>query len=105
MFSRIVEINAKPGKGKELVLALGDKTLEILREQPGFVDMITFQSKDNADHVIGISFWKTQEDAIKYNAQAYPRVLELVRNVSEGPGQVRTFDVTLSTAHKIVRAA
>jgi len=106
MFTRIVEINAKTGKGKELARTLSDRVLEVLREQPGFVDLITLQANDNPDRVIGISFWKTQEDAIKYNAQGFPRVNDLIRSVMEGTPQVRTFDIVASTAHNIaVRAA
>jgi heme-degrading monooxygenase HmoA len=106
MFSRIVEINAKTGKGKELARALNDKVLELLRDQPGFVDLITLQANDNPDRVIGMSFWKTKEDAMNYNTQGFPRVTDLIRNVIEGTPQVRTFDIVASTAHNIaVRAA
>jgi heme-degrading monooxygenase HmoA len=106
MFTRIVEINAKTGKGKELARTLSDRVLELLREQPGFVDLITLQANDNPDRVIGMSFWKTQEDASNYNAQGFPRVNDLIRNVMEGTPQVRTFDIVASTAHNIaVRAA
>lgn len=105
MFSRIVEINAKAGKGKELARALNDKVLELLRDQPGFVDLITLQANDNPDHVIGMSFWKTQEDAMNYNAQGFPRVTDLIRNVIEGTPQVRTFNIVASTAHNIAAQA
>jgi heme-degrading monooxygenase HmoA len=105
MFSRIVEINAKTGKGKELARALNDKVLELLRNQPGFVDLITLQANDNPDRVIGMSFWKTQEDAMNYNTQGFPRVTDLIRNVIEGTPQVRTFDIVASTAHNIAAQA
>lgn len=106
MFTRIVEIDAKAGKGKELARTLSDKVLTVLRDQPGFVDLITLQGDDNPDRVIGISFWKTPEDAKKYSTQGFPRVNDLIRNVIEGTPQVRTFDLLASTAHNIaVKAA
>lgn len=106
MFTRIVEINAKAGKGKELARTLSNKVLAVLRDQPGFVDLITLQADDNPDRVIGISFWKTPEDAKKYSTQGFPSVNDLIRNVIEGTPQVRTFDLLASTAHNIaVKAA
>lgn len=104
MFVRIVEINAKTGKGKELVRTINDQVLTLLKNQPGFVDEIVLISPDNPDRGAAISFWKSREDAEKYNRETFPKVNELMRNTLEGAPQVRTFDVVTSTAHKIVGA-
>jgi heme-degrading monooxygenase HmoA len=101
MFTRIVEITAKTGKGKELVRTVNDKVLGILKGQPGFVDEITLLSQDNPDMIAALSFWKTREDAENYNKATFSRVLEVIGGLIEGKPQVRTFDVATSTVHNI----
>jgi len=105
MFARIVEINAKTGKGKELSRTLSIQAIDILREQSGFVDLVTLQSDDNQDRVIGISFWKSKEDATRYHTQAYQRIMDVVSSVTEGTPQVRNFEIISSTAHKVIARA
>lgn len=101
MFTRIVEITAKSGKGRELVRTVNDKVMAILRDQPGFVDEIALISQDNPDRLVALSFWKTRDDADAYNKTAFPRVLDIVRGLMEGSPTVRNFDVATSTPHNI----
>jgi quinol monooxygenase YgiN len=100
MFTRIVEITAKNGKAKELSRTIDEKVLAVLRQQPGFVDEITLLSRDNPDRLLALSFWKTAEDADKYNRETFSRVNEIIASLITGPPQVRTFDVATSTIHK-----
>lgn len=102
MFARTVEINAKTGKARELIRTVNDQVLALLKSQAGFVDEITLISQDNPDRVLAVSFWKTREDAEKYNRETFPKVNDIIRSVIEGVPQVRTFDVATSTAHNIV---
>jgi heme-degrading monooxygenase HmoA len=102
MFARTVEIKAKTGKAGELIRIVNDQVLTLLKNQPGFVDEITLLSKQEPDRVLGMSFWKTREDAEKYNRETFPKVTELMRNMMEGTPLVHTFDVANSTAHNIV---
>lgn len=102
MFVRIVEMNAKTGKGKELARTINDQVLTLLKNQPGFVDELVLVSPDNPDREVALSFWQSREDAEKYNREAFPKVNELMRNALESAPQVRTFDVVTSTAHKII---
>jgi heme-degrading monooxygenase HmoA len=100
MFVRAVEITAKNGKGRELANVVNDKVLAVLRDQTGFVDEIALISQDNPDRMLALSFWKTREDAERYNREAFPRVNEIIRNQTEGTPQVRTFEVATSTIQK-----
>ncbi len=104
MFVRILDMNAKTGKGKELARAINDQALPILKNQPGFVDEVVLFSPDNPDRGVALSFWKSREDAEKYNRETFPKVNELMRPTLEGAPQVRTFDVVTSTAHNIIPA-
>ena len=101
MFVRAVEVTAKNGRGRELANTVNDKVLAVLRDQTGFVDEITLISQDNPDRMLALSFWKTREDAERYNREGFTRVNEIIRNQIEGTPQVRTFDVATSTVHKI----
>ena len=107
MFVRIVELNAKSGKGKEVARAINDQVLTLLKNQPGFVDEVVLISPDNPDRGVGISFWQSREDAERYNRELFPRISEIMRPALEGAPLVRNFEVVTSTAHKItgVRAA
>jgi heme-degrading monooxygenase HmoA len=104
MFVRIVELNAKTGKGKELARTINDQVLTILKNQPGFVDEVALVSPDNPDRGVAVSFWQSREDAEKYHKEAFPKISEILRPVLEGAPLVRVFDVVTSTAHNIVGA-
>ncbi len=102
MFVRLLDMNAKTGKGKELARTINDQALPILKNQPGFVDDVVLFSPDNPDRGVALSFWKSREDAEKYNRETFSKVNELMRPALEGAPQVRTFDVVTSTAHQII---
>ncbi len=101
MFTRIVEINARSGKVKELSRIVTEQVLPILRDQPGFVDEITLVSQSNPDRVLALSFWKTQQDAEAYSRSGFTRVNDVIRNLITDAPQVSTFDVATSTVHDI----
>jgi heme-degrading monooxygenase HmoA len=101
MFTRVVEVQAKPGRAKELCNTIAEKALPILRNQPGFVDELVMVSNTQSDRLLAISLWKTQEDAERYNREQYPTVNELIKNQVASAPKVQTFTVSLSTAHRI----
>jgi len=102
MFTRIVEVKVKSGKVEELSRTIKNDILPILREQPGFVDEITFVSAESPDRVLAMSFWKTRQDAEKYNRESFSRVNDAMRNLITDTPKVQTFNVTSSTVHDIV---
>lgn len=101
MFTRVVEVTSKPGKGRELTRIVSEKVLSILKNQPGFLDEITLVSDENPDRILAVSFWNSKEDADKYQRENYARVTETIRSLIEGNPEVRTFNVEQSTLHKI----
>lgn len=101
MFVRVVEINAKNGKGRELAQTVNDKVLSLLKNHTGFVDEIILTSEGNPDRMLALSFWKTREDAERYNREGFNHVNDIIRNQIEATPQVRTFDVATSTVHRI----
>jgi len=101
MFTRMVEITAKQGKTKEVSDTIRGKVLPILRKQPGFVDEIVLVSTDETNRILGMSFWQTPEDAELYRLDHYPEVGEILRPLLETTPMVTTFEVDISTTHKI----
>jgi quinol monooxygenase YgiN len=101
MFTRIVEFTAKQGKTEEVTQAIQQKVLPILKKQPGFVDEIVLVSTAETNRILGMSFWKTPEDAELYRREHYPKVEEVLRPLVETAPKVNTFDVDTSTTHKI----
>lgn len=102
MFTRIVEVTAKSGKAKELTTIINDKVLPILKKQAGFVDETVLVSDTEPNRVLAQSFWNSKEDAERYNREQYPAVHEMIRHVLETEPAIRTFNVDVSTTHKIV---
>jgi heme-degrading monooxygenase HmoA len=103
MFTRVVEIHTRTGKGRDFSTILHDKVLPILQKQPGFTDEITLVSNTEPDRILALSFWKTEADAERYNQEQFPTVKELLASVVETAPRVQTFNVDTSTTHKIVK--
>ena len=101
MFTRVVEITTKPGKAKELTRTVNDRVLTTLKNQPGFLDEIVLISEENPDQILALSFWNSNKDAETYNREQFPKVTEMIQNLSAGPPRVRTFNVEQSTVHNI----
>ena len=101
MFTRIVECALKPDKKNEFHQTLRNEVLEILRKQPGFVDLIGLVSETQPERVLSISIWNTREDADRYSREHYTRVLDLVKPYLKTPTpKVETFNLdTWSTQH------
>ena len=102
MFTRVVELKARPGKARELTKTIQDRILPILRGQAGFVDEIVLISDRDPDDVLALSFWARQEDAERYSHEQYPKVNNIVSNLVESGPVVRSFNVDSSTTHRIV---
>ncbi len=101
MFTRVVELTSKPRKSRELSSLINDKIVPILKKQAGFVDEIVLVSDADSDRVLALSFWKTREDAERYQREQYNSVRETMQSVLEADPVVGTFEVHTSTGHKI----
>ncbi|MGH9510202.1 MAG: antibiotic biosynthesis monooxygenase family protein [Terriglobales bacterium] len=105
MFARVVELNCKPEKIGELRTRLDQEVLPLLRKQKGFVDELVLNSDRETGHVLAISLWNTRDDAERYQREVYGKIAEQLRPVINGEPQVQTFNVDLSTPHKIAAKA
>jgi len=101
MFTRVVELTGKPRKSGELSSLINDNIVPILKKQAGFVDEIVLVSDANTDRVLALSFWRTREDAERYQREQYDSVRETLQSALEVEPVVRTFEVHTSTTHSI----
>ncbi len=101
MYTRVVEVTAKPGKARELCNTINDKILPILKKHTGFVEEMVMISEHSPNTIFAISVWNNREDAERYQREDYPKVTDSLRNFFESNPTVRTFDVELSTSHRI----
>jgi heme-degrading monooxygenase HmoA len=101
MFTRVVELVSKQRKARELSSTINEKIVPILKKQPGFVDEIVLVSDADSNRVLALSFWKTREDAERYQREQYNSVRDALQPLLEAEPVVRTFEVHSSTGHKI----
>jgi len=100
MFARSVTMRLKPNTVSEFNKTLEKEVLPLLQKQKGFRDEVALVSS-NGSEVVGISLWDQKQDAEAYNRAAYPEVQRILSKVIEGTPQVQTYDVSLSTIHKM----
>jgi hypothetical protein len=100
MFARSVSIRLKPNSVAEFTQLIETETIPLLRKQKGFQDELTFVVPGGAE-AVAISLWDQKENAEAYSRDAYSGVLKALGKVVEGTPQVRTYDVSNSTFHKI----
>ena len=101
MHARMIQVTTKPGQLKEFVKTMLEKNLSILKQQPGFVDAMALTSDTEGDQFVGVSIWKSREDAEKYADGQGRQVLELVKPLLQQEPTIRTFNLEASTIHNI----
>ena len=104
MFTRNVTMKLKPNTAPEFNLLIENEILPLLRKQPGFRDEITFVAPERSE-ALAISFWETKENCETYIRNAYPEILKIVAKVVEGTPKVETFELSISTLHKLAAKA
>jgi len=101
MFTRIVECTVKPDKKEEMQQRLRNEVLPLLQKQPGFVDEVGLTSDHDPERMVAISFWKTREDAERYQRETFPRVQDTLKTCLKGSLKIETYNVEESTIHRI----
>jgi len=100
MFARIVSMKLKNNAATKFTQTFETDVIPVLRKQNGFRDEISLLAPERSE-VTGISFWNKRENAEEYNRTTYPGVLKTLSEVVEGTPEVRIFEVSNSTFHKI----
>ena len=102
MFARIVQITAKSGQGPNLSEHTRDRTINALKQQAGFIDMVVLKSDTDPNQFVGISLWKSKEEAEKFLAsQQWQQLVQEFRPLVQGDPIIRTFNVDASTMQNV----
>jgi quinol monooxygenase YgiN len=104
MFARYVTMRVKSGNLAEFNRILEKEVIPVLQRQRGFRDEIVLTNPGGTE-AIGISIWEQKENAETYNREKYPEIQQLLTKVLEGTPQVKTYEVSHSTVHKIAAHA
>lgn len=105
MFARHVSVVLKPNSVEEFTRTINDEVLPLLRKQKGFKDGIAFVASDGTE-AVAISLRDQKKNAAAPYRTTDPQVLEFLARVVEGTPEVKTYEVTTSSYHKIaVRGA
>ncbi len=101
MFARIVESPAKLGKREQLIDILNHDLQPLLKKQPGFIDFIGLTSDNQPELGLTMTFWDTKANAERFwTGPEFEKLLQKMKPLMEDM-RVRTFNVAVSTAHKI----
>lgn len=100
MYAREVSMDLKANAGSEFTRAIEKDILPRLRKQTGFADELTLLNA-NGKHAIAISLWDRKENADAYSRDIYPQVLKDLASIVQGTPEVRAYEVSNSTFHKI----
>lgn len=100
MYAREVTMQLKANSGAEFTRTIEKDILPLLRKQAGFTDELTFLAPEGK-RAVAISFWDRKESADKYSRDGYSQVLKGLAAVVEGTPDVKSYEVSNSTFHKI----
>jgi heme-degrading monooxygenase HmoA len=101
MFARLVEATAKPGKKDDIFTILSNELLPVLKRQPAFVDTIGLSGDTAPQEGATLTLWKTKNDAETfYKTPEFTKLMDRITPLVERMN-IRTFNVEVSTTHKI----
>lgn len=104
MFARQVMLTLKPNMVVELKKTMETEVLPLLRKQQGFKDTLFFVQPEGKT-ALGISLWEKKENLDTYTQKTYPELMKVLTKFVEGTPEVRVFELTHSTLHKLGVAA
>jgi heme-degrading monooxygenase HmoA len=94
----------KPNTIVDFKNTLENEILPLLRQRKGFRDELVLVAQNGTD-AVGISLWDNKENAEAYQKEGYPDIQKRLTTLIEGTPQVQTYEVSLSTFHKVVAGA
>jgi len=101
MHTLIIEGTFKPGAREDFTKIWRSEILPNLKKQNGFVDEVLLFGTDNPNLGVGLSFWKTKEDAERYHRDVFPKVAGSLQHLIQAAPTVRSFDVEASETFRI----
>jgi quinol monooxygenase YgiN len=104
MFARIVEFTPKFEKKEELVKAIRNEVLPILKKQTGFMEILPFFPETKNEKVFVVSLWMEQRNAERYAREAFPKVEEILKPYLTTPITYKAYTVETTLCEHFVHA-
>ena len=104
MFARIVEFEVKLEKKEELLRAVKNEILPILKRQPGFVEILPFNEEIRPEKVVAISLWHSKRDAERYVEETAHKVAEMLKPYLTTPVVAKTYFLETTICKHFVEA-
>jgi heme-degrading monooxygenase HmoA len=101
MHTLIIEGTFKPGTKEQFIKVWKNEILPNLKKQNGFVDEVLLFGSADPNLGVGLSFWKTKEDAERYHREVFPNVAGSVQQLITAPPSVRQFEVAASETFRV----
>jgi hypothetical protein len=102
MFARIVEFIPKLEKKEEFVKIVRNEVLPILKNQPGFLEILPFVPETKTEKMITVTLWAEKRDAERYEREVYPKVEEILRPYLTTPVTFKHYNVETSLCEHFV---
>ena len=100
MYARQVSMELNSSNQTDFIHKLESEIVPLLRKQSGFMDEITFV-EPGGKRAFAVSLWDSKQNAEAYSQTSYPEVTKILSKLIQGTPQVKTFEVSHSTFHKI----
>jgi hypothetical protein len=104
MFARILEITPKIEKKEELFHTIRQEILPILKNQPGFLEVLPFVPEIAKEKVVAITLWTEKRQAEKYAKEVFPKVDQILHPFMAVPVVVREYKLETKLCQHFVDA-
>lgn len=104
MFARIAEFIPKVGTKEELIKVVRKEVLPILKEQPGFLEMLPFFPESTTEKTFTVTLWTEKKEAERYEQTVYPKVAEIVKPYLSTPITFKHYVVETSICPEFMEA-
>jgi hypothetical protein len=104
MFARFFEFIPKLEKKEELVKALRNEVLPILKKQTGFMEILPFFPETKNEKVVAITLWTEKRAAERYERETFPKVDEVLRPYLTTPITFKAYNVETTLCEHFVQA-
>jgi heme-degrading monooxygenase HmoA len=104
MFARIVEFIPKVEKKEELIQAVRNEVLPLLKKQPGFLEILPFLPESATEKSFTVTLWAEKRDTDRYEQNVYPKVAEIVKPYLATPITFKHYTVETSVCPNFMEA-
>jgi quinol monooxygenase YgiN len=104
MFARIVELAPKAEERESVVNVLRKEILPILKNQPGFLEILPFTPEIKPEKMIAVTLWTDKKDAIRYEREVYPKVEAILKPYLAEPIVCKFYHVETALCQHFVAA-